>query len=163
MCCCNTLLSSSSDRKAHSSPTQPADDMRVASYKHTTLNSSTKPHPMRLTSGFPLSTLHNHSGVSIFQISLNSRIVHNTSNIPLQIILRSHSDFKAEQPNKSQPFHTSSCPSMPSSVVVMFLRMAGSTFDPAPWMTKRKAWSIVSLDEDRGSTMVMQGITQRIH
>lgn len=41
--------------------------------------------------------------------------------------------------------HTSSCPNMPSNVVVMFLRMAGSTFDPAPWMTNLKAWSIVSL------------------
>lgn len=27
----------------------------------------------------------------------------------------------------------------------MFLRMAGSTFDPAPWMTNLKACSMVSL------------------
>lgn len=34
MCCRSTLFSSSSDRKAHSSPTQPADAIRVASYVH---------------------------------------------------------------------------------------------------------------------------------
>lgn len=71
-CCSNTVFSSSSDRKAHSSPTQPAEAIRVASYVHTHRQPDRlsvtycqndteaenhlfrKPHPLCLTSVFLL-------------------------------------------------------------------------------------------------------------
>ncbi|KAF3850545.1 hypothetical protein F7725_012317 [Dissostichus mawsoni] len=45
---------------------------------------------------------------------------------------------------------------MPSSVVVMFLRISGSTFEPAPWITNLNACSIVSLGEHNTSMRTRQ-------
>lgn len=52
---------------------------------------------------------------------------------------------------------------MLSNVVVMFLRMAGSTFDPAPWMTNLKAWSIVSLEEGNKHETLLRTLQNKIH